>query len=980
MRRVFLVLVTLNFCVATASAQSWSGLGAGIEIAKSPGVWRVRVDLCEPGVTIRATPPGSRGRTTVSRRLQAGDDVTINGDFYVGAKVPVGLAVGEGQYWSDTKDPSTHGGVLFGPGRVEFDEGPLQRAFNPRWMTDVVGGFPALVVDGGARNYTESQCFGSNKHTAVGLSADKRTMYLVVAQSITCGALANLMRDLGSEFALNLDGGGSSDMATAAGALIGSTRAVANHLGVKGFGNGVPHACIDRRLPAAAGHVRRHVTDPDSFSAWKFSDGHFVVSSDAQINKFGDGAAWPAAPKLVHDDRNGKLLIRDRDGLLRHIESPRSLRYWKLDGVSYGVASGSEGQPLPTMPILARHSDGRVFVIDTKPAEVVVPTPPDAGPDAQVETPLDGAVLVDAGLDAATPPMKSAGGCNTQARSLSPLYWLCAYLLLFTRRRLSRVRHGHYRAACRYASVVLCSVFLGCSGEASPGDTLREAGTPDAASHEAGAFDGNSLVDGSSVPSDGSADTQLPLSDGGISDAGFSPIGLTVTPDILATWRMRTTDGPFRQNDDYQPGSENEWEDVVSAKDAFVSDPSASRWLGPSGSDCVPSGGAHDPSWGRWSIINRAAFWSLIKDDASVRAAVVDELVYRTQNISRLDFSDTSQWCSPGIGQNNPGFEVANFVAGHLLALDYVLAADPNALSKVQREAVFAWLYHWADYSISEMLRLVRGRFASVDPLGDPADWGPNSGLAAENEPFDGEGLAIADLHSEFNNKRMQHWRTIGLIGAFLRLHGYAEPATSRQGYSPHELVSAAKNAVKAYLIYGTFPNGYVMDFRRAQSGGTGPDKGLYYAFASLAPVISLVDVLAIQQDTELLRYSTRKGQGASACQPGDDAKSVEWITIELLKHIDTVTYTRTVYGGTIDLVNGSYRGGRNQADMSMMPLARWMTGSNRQFLVDVIERQYEGQSGSWVNETAGFGSREPWWFDWGVWPTGHFMFNGVTP
>jgi len=78
----------------------------------------------------------------------------------------------------------------------------------------------AILVDNGAIPASFSHDVpGTNPRTAVGFSADKKTMFLVVvdgrltsSRGMTQKEMAELMVKLGASFALNLDGGGSSTM------------------------------------------------------------------------------------------------------------------------------------------------------------------------------------------------------------------------------------------------------------------------------------------------------------------------------------------------------------------------------------------------------------------------------------------------------------------------------------------------------------------------------------------------------------------------------------------------------------------------------------------------------------------------------------------------------------------------------------------------------------------------------------------------
>ncbi|WP_327121967.1 phosphodiester glycosidase family protein [Streptomyces sp. NBC_01341] len=112
-----------------------------------------------------------------------------------------------------------------------------------------VGGGQVLVDNGTVRRFTEGDTVTATSRTAVGFSADGRTMYLVAidgkqtdSRGMDLNELGDLMKGLGAANALNMDGGGSTTMAArlpgeAATGLIsspsdGSERQVANGLGL----------------------------------------------------------------------------------------------------------------------------------------------------------------------------------------------------------------------------------------------------------------------------------------------------------------------------------------------------------------------------------------------------------------------------------------------------------------------------------------------------------------------------------------------------------------------------------------------------------------------------------------------------------------------------------------------------------------------------------------------------------------------------
>jgi uncharacterized protein (TIGR03382 family) len=113
-------------------------------------------------------------------------------------------------------------------------------------MKGVVSGHPQLVKAGTAitTNPSSPACPTRNPRTAVGLSQDGHTLWMVVVDGrstisagMTCTELASLMKGLGAYKAINLDGGGSTTMYIRGSGVVnkpsdGTERVVGNHLGL----------------------------------------------------------------------------------------------------------------------------------------------------------------------------------------------------------------------------------------------------------------------------------------------------------------------------------------------------------------------------------------------------------------------------------------------------------------------------------------------------------------------------------------------------------------------------------------------------------------------------------------------------------------------------------------------------------------------------------------------------------------------------
>jgi hypothetical protein len=146
------------------------------------------------------------------------------------------------------------------------------------FMKEVLSGHPTLVWNGVVEDNSGDTglCTARHPRTAVGLSRDRRTLYLVVVDGrlppsrlgLTCNELGALMKDLGAWTAMNLDGGGSSAMWLAGQGVVnrpsdGSERVVSNHLAVYASGRGdAPHC--ERSTEAVLYDVPVHLTEGGS--------------------------------------------------------------------------------------------------------------------------------------------------------------------------------------------------------------------------------------------------------------------------------------------------------------------------------------------------------------------------------------------------------------------------------------------------------------------------------------------------------------------------------------------------------------------------------------------------------------------------------------------------------------------------------------------------------------------------------------------
>ena len=285
MRRLLAVVAALGALLPTAASagDTWTAPYDGVRrlLRTTTNPWRIHalvVDLSVPGVRFEATATAQRKRTPSAFAKLVAAQATINGDFFSYTDYSTsGLAAGAGGAWTDTKDTTGAGTFAFDKdaARVEISTPSAVVPFDKTWMRGVVSGHPMVVSDSVAQpNGTDPLCTGRNPRTAVGVSKDAKTVYMVVVDGrsttslgMTCAELGTLMKGLGAWDALNLDGGGSSAMYVTGVGIVskpsdGSERTVANHLalfapksGSIGSISGIVHDKASITMPITAANV-----------------------------------------------------------------------------------------------------------------------------------------------------------------------------------------------------------------------------------------------------------------------------------------------------------------------------------------------------------------------------------------------------------------------------------------------------------------------------------------------------------------------------------------------------------------------------------------------------------------------------------------------------------------------------------------------------------------------------------------------------
>lgn len=250
-RPLFALLILLPSVAAAGDV--WTTPFAGVRrlhrTTSTP--WNINileVDLTTPGVKLQATKSAERKKQPSVWAKSITAQAAVNGDFFSYATYATsGLSAGGGVKWADTNDNSANGVLAFGAAptnRVELYPPSQITAFDPSWMAGTVSGHPQILNAGTVVNRTDALCTARHPRTAVGLSQDKKKLYVLVVDGrqtisvgMTCMETAAQLKSVGAWMGMNLDGGGSSAMYLQGTGVVnspsdGSERVVANHLAI----------------------------------------------------------------------------------------------------------------------------------------------------------------------------------------------------------------------------------------------------------------------------------------------------------------------------------------------------------------------------------------------------------------------------------------------------------------------------------------------------------------------------------------------------------------------------------------------------------------------------------------------------------------------------------------------------------------------------------------------------------------------------
>lgn len=439
-------------------------------------------------------------------------------------------------------------------------------------------------------------------------------------------------------------------------------------------------------------------------------------------------------------------------------------------------------------------------------------------------------------------------------------------------------------------------------------------------------------------------------------------LGLHVTEAELAVWRERTRKGPYKTHGDVSRNSPGDWDRITANAAAFMANPSERLWMGPvrnTPKGCVQKvNDAADnprfvPPWNKADEVRDAAFVAMVNGSHEHARAVKDFLLKQTR-ARDVDFADRDRFCLGQIaGDENPVFNIANWLTRLHFAYDYVNIHDPEIFSPSETRRVEYWFAsaaEWMQYAVDSKLdELFLGRANGDYRLTEVArdDW--------SRRLYEG-GPVARTLQRRYNNRAAAAVRYVSLVGV----------AQANESF-----IATGKRYVEDFLRFGYYPEGVVGEFERWNRRN--PTKGWKYAAEQLGSVITIADSLARIGDDDLYKFHTVDGAlGTEGTHHSGAPKSLRTLTLDLLHYVDG-TYQRTTPPG----------------DEILPADDRWihdimLVMANRYFEDDHIRSIYTRENASPYPDNPRQSQGRPESGEWGIYPGVLFMFgqleNADTP
>jgi hypothetical protein len=391
-------------------------------------------------------------------------------------------------------------------------------------------------------------------------------------------------------------------------------------------------------------------------------------------------------------------------------------------------------------------------------------------------------------------------------------------------------------------------------------------------------------------------------------------LGVWVTAEELAVWQTRMGSGPYRVAGDVSTNSPGDWTRIVADKNTFVANPAAQRWAGRTTSPCMtvgvnPGGIVTQTPFAGVPLVG-AAFYSLVAQDATVRTAVINELLAQAA-LPGVDFTNATRWCQ------NYGGVTADYIWPTIVWLGRLATGYSyirHLASAGERTTLDSWFVNAATWAVGENSYELRNNYFPNYESDNYTLGGAAQGYCGEQGPLTHYGGYVTHpITTSFNNRRVDSPYLAGVVGAMV-------------GNSP--LTARAKKQVKEHLMFGYYADSTPSEFERWEDA---PTQGWRYAAYTVGVLGLIADMQARMGDAELYNYSTSSGFPCGTNPTTGGPKSIQTITNHILQYVvpDLIRYGTNQAGQNgqanyrIDTVEDLF-GHATVVDVYMAAANRW--------------------------------------------------------
>ena len=345
--------------------------------------------------------------------------------------------------------------------------------------------------------------------------------------------------------------------------------------------------------------------------------------------------------------------------------------------------------------------------------------------------------------------------------------------------------------------------------------------------------------------------------------------GLLWSDNDLAVWRDRAVNGPYKSaGDSFDSLIPGEWDRIVTNKNTFTADPTADRM---NTYDILQDGEYRD---GQSYMPNHikmldAAFYALVKEDATVAAAVKTEIMWHAEQAG----GENVGWqVSPTqfMKTDNGSWPRAMWLVRMVSCADFI----KDQFSGAELTALNAWFSDWAnayEYSINFTLsKDIFGNRTTRDYVNNVKSTSPGYRGYSYMDSSGTNRWQVGTPARYYNNRRASIMQWVGLAGAWL---------------DDALLIDRSKLFFEEWIRCSVYPDGALGEFERNSTSS--PNQGLLYLGSILESYVSVAEALRLTGDTSLYDYSTTGGLWQTECttQPAKNVKLVVDTYYDLIFH-----------------------------------------------------------------------------------------------